>query len=411
MGARACARLRPALVALVLASPPAAGADDALVLRRAAEHLMASQLPSGLFAYDFDVAAAEPTGAENLVRQAGALAALGDYRVETGDARVEGALRTGLDALAARSLRTGRGRAQALLERLGAFDGESPRRERVLGALGLLHRPDGDGLLVAEGGARAATSGATALALVAELAYRQATGDERFAPARAAWARGLRALQVRGSGIRRHPLTLRRSPYFEGEAWLAFARLHAALPGDAEALAALRALEGALMRRYGEEPSKSFYHWGARASAERYRATREVAFADFAARQTQWALAALPAAQLRRGNPCWLVEGLAAAYPTFAEEPAHAALAARVRERVAAELERIRTLQIQPGQDELPLAAGGLLVAPVLRDHAGAFLAGSYRAYLRVDLTQHCISALLLARGSGLAEAEPAGGL
>jgi hypothetical protein len=405
VGARACARGRPALLAaLALAAAPAARADDTESLRRAADHLVGVQLRSGLFAYDLDVASAEPTGRENLVRQAGALAALGESLALAGDARVEGALRAGLEALAARSLPVGRGRVQGLLEGLGAFDGESPRRERALRALGVLHRPEGDGLLVAaDGSYRRATAGATALALLAELAYRRATGDERFAGVRAAWARGLRALHVRGSGVREHPLTLRRSPYFEGETWLAFARLHADLPEDAENLAALRSLETVLMRRYRERPSKSFYHWGARASAERYRGSGEARFSDFAAQQAGWALAALPPTELRHGNSCWLVEGLAAAYPTFAERPELAALASRVRERVTAELERIRALQIQPGQDRVALAAGGELFAPVLRAHAGAYLAGPYRAYLRIDFTQHCISALLAARASGLA--------
>jgi hypothetical protein len=408
--ARASARWRPALLAAFALAAAPARADDTETLRLAAEHLVVSQLRSGLFTYDFDVASAEPTGQDNVVRQAGALSALGDYVTEARHPQVEAALRAGLEALAGRSLPTGRRRMQSLLERLGLFGGGSRRRERALGALGLLQRPDGDGLLVAENGGEA-PAGATALALIAELGYRRATGDERFAAVREAWKRGLLALHVRGSGIRAHPRTLRRSAYYEGEAWLAFARLHSALPEDAQVADALRALEPVLMERYGESPTKSFYHWGARASAERYRSSGDVRFVDFAARQARWALAALPPARFRHGNPCWLVEGLASAHPLLVERPADAALAELVRERVAAELERSRALQIRRDQDRLPLAKGGVLIAPVLRDHAGAFRAGRYSPYLRIDLTQHCIAALLAARASGLSPREPAAGL
>jgi hypothetical protein len=386
VGGRSLPPRRAALAALLLATVAPARADDAERLRRAADHLIASQRESGLFAYDFDVASAEPSGRDNLVRQAGALAALGEYAADTGDRRALPALRAGLDALAARSLRIRPGRLDA-----------------ALAALGL--RPRGATRLVAEGGRPdGAPAGATALALVAALEHRRASADARYAALAAAWARGLRALRVRG-GIREHPGSRQRSPYFDGEAWLALALLDARAPGEADGGETLRELERQLMEHYGREPSVSFYHWGAMASAERYRATADPAFVEFAAGQARFALAALPPSAVRRHNACYLVEGLAPNHALVAARPEHAALAEQIRGRVAAELARARALQLEPGQERMTLAEGGWLVAPVLRQHAGAFLAGPHRPYLRIDYTQHCLSALLKARRYGLSGA------
>jgi hypothetical protein len=50
----------------------------------------------------------------------------------------------------------------------------------------------------------------------------------------------------------------------------------------------------------------------------------------------------------------------------------------------------------------MALGGRGELRAPSLADSAGAFLAGRYRAFTRIDLTQHCISAFLIAKRHGL---------
>jgi hypothetical protein len=382
------------------------GVSDAERVRRAIDYTVASQRPTGLFRYDFDVAAAEPTGQDNLVRQAGTLFALAEFVREERDPRVEAALRTALESMGALSLPIGRSTAQQLLEAAGVFRFRYGRVERQLDRLGFLYAPEGEGLVVATGGDYdQALVGTTALSLVAALEYERATGDERFARLRDGWTEGLLALQLPGSaGVRMRPTTLETSPYFDGETWLAFAIHRDAFPDAPEVGEALAALEQGLMERFASAPVSEFFHWGAMASAQRHRTTGERRFAEFAAQQAGWFLTAVPWERGRHQSTCSQIEGLASVAAVLAELPEHESLLRRVRERALRELERNRRLQIDPGQDRVVLAAGGLLLAPLLADHAGAFLAGPTRAYIRTDLNQHCISAFLKARRVGLAD-------
>lgn len=406
--ARRLAAAGIALAALALLAPAgraAAPAPDAI--SRAAAALMAAQLPSGLFEYDFDFMEGKPSGEDNLVRQAGALFALGEYLVDTGDPHAAAALRAGLDAMVERSLPIGRSRAQRVLESLGLFSttfGQGTL-ERLYGRLGLLYDSAGEGRLVAKGkdyeGVRSAT---TALALVAELAYFRTTQDPRFAASRRAWVRGLLALQVPRRGIRAVPTRLDESPYDNGEAWLALAAYHEAVPEDAEAARALVSLEDYLIALYGARPDGAFYHWGALASLPRFRSTGDPRFARFAADQARWALASYSPEKMAGLNTCSLVEGLAAAAAALIPTGGEPELTGRLRERVHLELERNRPLQIRPGQERMEGGEGAVLRAPALSRYAGAFRTGAHKAYTRTDYTQHCLSALLLTRRAGLEE-------
>jgi hypothetical protein len=406
------ARAALSLAVALGAAPARAQVDDAERVRRAVDYTVASQRPTGLFRYDFDVPSAEPSGGDNQVRQAGTLFVLGEYLLERRDPRVEATLRTGLEAMAGLSVPIGRGAAQQALEAVGAFRLRYGRFERQLGRLGLLYAPEGPGRVVTEGGDYdKALTGTTALALLAALEYEQATQDARFAGVRDGWTRGLLALVLpSGEGVRMRPTTLETSPYFDGETWLAFAAHRAAFPDDPDVEPVLRRLEDSLMEQFGAAPVSQFFHWGAMASAQRYETTREARFADFAARQAAWFLAAVPWERGRLHSTCSQIEGLASVAAAIADRPEHAELLARVRERTVRELERNRRLQIEPGQERLPLGGGGTLLAPVLAEHAGAFLAGPYRAYIRTDLNQHCISGFLKARRVGLADVTVASG-
>lgn len=75
----------------------------------------------------------------------------------------------------------------------------------------------------ADGRYSGAWAGATALALLAELAYSQASGDDRFADLRSAWLEGLLALRIPGGGFRELPTSIAAADYLNGEAWLALA--------------------------------------------------------------------------------------------------------------------------------------------------------------------------------------------
>jgi hypothetical protein len=393
-----------AALALLVAVPSAA--DDAERSRRAAEHLLAMQLPNGLFRYDFDFLDGAPSGKDNVVRQAGALFALGEYLIETGDPRVAAALRAGLARLDALSLPLGKGELQSTLEALGLYATQSWNLQLALDRWGLLYRPEGEARVVAEpdGGYPTALSGGTALALLSELELRAATGDERFARARRAWLQGLLTLAVPGRGLRERPGALSESPYVNGEAWLALAAYCEAFPDDETAAAALRDLEEYLLDRYGEQPDRLFYHWGAMAAAARHRATGDPRFETFAARQSAWFLDQLASEEQDGGNTCATVEGLASALAVLGTAPEHAELAGRLREQVAAELAHDRTLQIREGQERLEVGGGAVLFAPRLADYGGAFLLGSFDPYTRIDLTQHCLSGLLKARRVGVTD-------
>jgi len=402
--------LRKVLTAIAasIACLPAGAAragDDTERIRRAVDHTLSTQLPNGLFEYDFDFLAGESTGEDNIVRQAGTLFALGEYLVDVDDARVVPVMRAGLEALAERSLPLGRGSIQAILEWTGIFSIESGRLERALRWGGLLYDPGGDGRVVSGDDAYDnALTGATALALIAELHYQRATGDDRYRDLRESWLRGLLALHVSGRGVRAHPATLFENPYVNGEAWVTLAYYHELFPEDERVARALDDLESYVMDRYGREPDRNFYHWGAIAGAIRFRSGGDEHLSDFAAQQAETMLETAPPEKTRKQTTCSLIEGLAASIAVLRSSAERGALVSRMRERVGIELARNRALQIRPGQDRWELGGGALLKAPALGGYAGAFVAGPYRIYTRTDITQHCISALLKVRRLGAEE-------
>jgi hypothetical protein len=361
---------------------------------RAATYTLSTQRADGLFLYDFDFLAGAPTGKDNIVRQAGTLFALGEYLLDSGDERVAPAMERGFEALWSRSLPTGKGRAQRILERLGVFAFPSWRLSQWLDRWGLLHWPQGDGRLIADDGRyETAWSGATALALVAELHYFRATGDDRFSEQREAWLRGLLSLYVPRRGVRSHPTTLDEATYFNGEAWLALGYYTETFPEATEVRSVLSRFEDYLLERYDRDREVFFYHWAGMATAVRYRHSEDPRLADFIAEQSAWFLDERPLDEAATDTTCSAVEGLASAAETLKASGGYDAILQQIRRRISVELSRNRTLQIEPGQDRIELPFGGRLTTPTLSEHAGAFRSGLYRAYTRTDLTQHCISA------------------
>ena len=410
LGLRSPARIGAALASiwlLVLPGVAAAGEDDER-LRRAVAHVLSTQLPNGLFRYDFDFLEAEPSGEDNIVRQAGTVFALGEYLRDTGDSAVVAPLRAAFDALAKRSLPLGRGRVQSALESAGVFSIVSERLARQLERAGVLFDPTGDGRVVSgDDSYPGAHTGATALALLGELEYFRATHDDRYRALRESWLRGLLALHVPGGGVREHPATLAQGPYIDGEAWLALAHYHETFPDEPGAAQALRELEDHVIERYSATPDRAFFQWGAMAAAARLSTGDATRLAEFAAVQAEFILDAAPPDESRTYSTCGLLEGLASAVAVVGSRPGRDALLVRLRERVASELDHNRALQIEARQVRLPLGAGGMLTAPTLAQNHGAFLAGPHRPYTRTDVTQHCISALLKARRYGLDGAGP----
>ena len=355
---RVTRRTGPARFAMVLTAAIlqgcAAGGGGGTAMTRAAEFMISVQQPDGLFAYEFDLSQGVWTGRDNVVRQAGAAYGLAEYFAHTRDRRAAAAVR--------RSLR-------ALSDRSRAFE---------------------DGYLLApRGRADSGNAGATALALLAELHYYRASGDGRFEASRAAWTRGLAALHVPGRGFRKSAGASEESPYYNGEAWLALAYRQATEPDPALARR-LEDIDGYMIATYGRTPHIGFFHWGAMAARVRHEDTGDPRFVDFAAGQSLAFVDDLRPAVRAGVNSCYAVEGLVAAREVIAADGARADLRARLATRIDAEMAKNLRLQVGPAQ--LATNVGFLRAIGELN---GAFAAGQRRKTLRIDHTQHCLSALV----------------
>lgn len=390
---------------------PATAPDDAARMALAAEQLARTQLPSGLFPYDYDFAtgAAEnmddPTG-PNIVRQTDASFALSEYLVTVDGQSPRKTIAGALRAFEARSLPIGKGIVQTALEHVGVYNRWRywMSWRKPLNSLGLLYSPRGDGAVVsANRSYERAWTGATALALIVELKYRAVTGDERFAKTRARWLRGLLALHVPGRGFREAPHYLTESAYVNGESWLALAEYARAFPGDRQVSRLLPALDDYFVARYGPTPLQMFYHWGTMAAAVRAETTHDPRFVKFIRRQTAWMISTQKALLEGPGNSCASIEGLATAYGVLrrygdAADP----LLGTLRQRITVMMRHNRALQLLPGMSRIRLADGSSVSSPRLKDFAGAFLLATTSSKTQIDMTGHCLSALIRMQQAGL---------
>jgi len=185
---------------------------------------LATQRPTGFLPYGFRLLAdeaSEPTSMSgaNLTRQAVAAATLADYFASTQDARAAPAIRRQLGAFERHSLPIGKSGLQVLVEATGVLSLPFGRY-KLLAALqrfGLLYQPAGPGkVLSPRADYREAYTGALALALLAEVRYATASGDDRYADLRRAWLEGLMALRIPGDGFRLLPDVIDATPYFDG---------------------------------------------------------------------------------------------------------------------------------------------------------------------------------------------------
>ena len=228
--------------------------DDSIAL--ASRHLLDAQLAGGLFDYDFDFLLARASGKANIVRQAGTTYALGETFSHSRDPALREPLARAVAALAAKSIAVTQGAAEK-------------------------------GNLISFNGKRSGIkSGATALALLAELYYFRTSGDGRFAHQRDAWLNGLLALHRPGAGFLRAPDAQEESHYYNGEIWLALAFYSATfeVPGLE---ARLKEVDDYMMAAYGRAPHIGFFHWGVMAAERRFRDTGRAQFQRFAESQAQ----------------------------------------------------------------------------------------------------------------------------
>jgi hypothetical protein len=386
--------------ALLPSGPSSARAEPSAPdrMRWAAIQLVQAQLPSGLLAYDFDFVIGAPTAEDNIVRQAGVLAYLAEYYALTHDARVRPAVERGLLALTRLSRPLGRGPAQSLIEASGILSVPVGRRTmyRAFDGLGLLYRSSGEAWVVTSGsGYGTAFTGATAMAVIAELHYSRASASTRFRPSRIAWIKGLQALRLASGGFRTSAAEIETSPFADGQAWLALALYRHLHPGDETIRSELETLDADLMRSYGHGLAVEFYQWGAMAAAVRFDTTSDARFLDFIAGQTDAYLETEPSEEARLLNSCAGVEGLATAAGILAGRSGYESLVPRIEQTIRREMDMNRKLQILPRSRAVKLSADVWLTSGALGRFEGAFLGGGRNLYTRIDHTAHCLSALM----------------
>lgn len=387
------------------ASPPT---TTAAMMRLAAGQLVQAQRDDGLVPYGFDFLADQPiepdrVSAYNFVRQSYTAFVLAQYYALSRDPGVLSAVRRALDMLARHGLPIGKSTAQTWLERLHVLSLPFARwkLQDTLARAGWLYAPAGESRVPGpDGDYRNALTGNVALALLAELAYEQATGDARHASDRDAWRDGILALHIPGGGFRRAPVTIDDDAYVNGQGWLALTAYDARHPGNANVAAALSDLDDALPTRYGREPSPDFFHWGGIAAAHRYRATRDPRLLAFLRAQSHLFLERFSRRLQPEDNACADMETVAAVREVLAPLPPEHELVARLDGWLDRESAKLPSLQIRRGQTDVVLGGDARLHAPHLADYAGAFVAGLYDPVTRIDITAHCLSAMQLARGS-----------
>jgi hypothetical protein len=388
----------------------ASSSDYSTSVRLAMDRWLTDQKPSGFFPYGFDFLKdheSEPDtmSAANLTRQAGAAATLADYYALTGDQRTRSAIVKLLTAFGRHSLPIGKSPSQALVEesRLLSIPFGRYKLRNALERFGLLFGKSGPGrVLSPTSDYGKAYTGATALALLTELRYAQASRDDSYAGLRNAWLQGLMALWVPGEGFRQYPTSVDTTPFFDGEAWRALAEYHRAYPHDRRVNDLLPKVDAALMKSYGGEFKLAFFHWGAMAAAARYADTRDPKFLAFVRAQTRAFLYQRKDSADNDNNCAW-VEGLADALGALLSAgEGDSELAGRARAWVAAEMHKTQQLQIQPKQQDI-VFSNARIFAPRMQHYAGCFRSGIYAASTQVDFTGHCVSAMLkLQRNAGI---------
>ena len=395
---------------LGLTATGGAVADDFDQMQLAAHQLAGAQLSSGLLDFDIDFLAGQGVGNGDtdiertafIARQADAAYVLAKYLAWSKDTSVSASVQRLIAALGSLSLPVGKSATQRWLESthiLSTLIGRY-RLRAILERLGWLYLPTGDGRLVSyKGGYGTAWAGGTALALVAELEYFRATSDNRFAELRSSWLEGLRTLHVPGRGFREYPGSIEEQAYANGETWLALATYAALFPTDEATRALLSRYDDYVMGKYSAEPDRQFYSWGTMAAAQRLAITFDSKFAEFITAQAKHFVdQELPAVQ-RRENTCALVEGLAAAAAVLAKHGGDRALLHRLTTHIDREMTKNQALQIPTGTIQLDYSGGTFFRSTRLAEFAGAYLTGGGNLYARIDITAHCLSALMEMQG------------
>lgn len=332
---------------------------SALDVDAAAAYLGRAQKEDGFFLYEMQLVPTRLSKRDNIVRQAGAAFGLGQYvKVFPERKQAISVLKKAIQGLAKNSMPFESGRLVHKFQK---------------------NRP----------------AGASALALLAALYHDMGTKSKTFTSEIQGWRDGLLALQKENGGIKRDPNTDEESPYYNGETWLALTEYLNYDPNNRAVKAAVEKLEKYLLKKHTDSPTVQIFHWAMQAAAKRYQQTKNPNLRDFMIHQIKWLFEKRYPKHRPHMNGCFVAEGLVPVYKTLDEDPLFAVHAEKVRQRVVDVMNDVADLQIKEGQQQLAFDAGVTLNVPYLPDYAGAFIAGKHRPTIRVDFTQHCLSAML----------------
>jgi hypothetical protein len=166
------------------------------------------------------------------------------------------------------------------------------------------------------------------------------------------------------------------------------------------AASALADTDADLLGSHGSDFRLDFFHWGTMAASARYRDMRDPRFLQFVT--AQMSAFRERKAKADNDNDCALVEGAADGLAALIDAGAGAGdLANRARAWISREMDKAERLQIGPGQRGLDFA-NARVIAPRMSDSADDFLAGTYLPKTQVDLSAHCVSAMVKIRRNAL---------
>lgn len=349
--------------------------DESLALGR--RFLLASQLPSGLFRYRVDLVSGETLPEQSAVRQAGALWGLALVHQDQPSDETRAAVLRGLAYFATHSHCSDAG--ARWLQFPGLDDGDT-------GAIALVTLTLIDFLRVEPAAAHAAQRQHLAEYLQFLVSLERSSGGQFF--------RRYRARSGEGWG--------RPSPYYDGEVLLALVKAARYLAHDELRPIALRAGDAmfeawaskSLQDRSDDPLTKGFFQWGCMAYAEIHGAAWPggESAANRARGLAHWMIDVHRPFE-RRGNTGYAMEGVISAY-AVAEATGDRVAQAKFRDVAEKVLARLVTWQVGHSQANLFLQS---LAAPDPQ-FVGGVLGASDNPRLRIDITQHQMHAVILAR-------------
>ncbi len=376
------------LVAAIALWPAVAGSQDRVTspstlspellresLSRGHSFLLQSQREAGDFRYHVNFLTGQTAPEQNAVRQAGALWGLAllhrEYRTEDSRKAIQ--------------------RGIAFFARHSALTGSGGRFLRFPGTT------EGD-------------SGAVALVTLAQLEFLAVEPPDSSAELRrqlTEYVVFLKSLQRSDYCFYRQYLLSsgegwgQPSPYFDGEILLALSRA-AALLNDSDLVSDSLRSADAMFERYTRRPTteqvddddaKGFFQWGCLACSELFELDRENPrqHAERAIRLSHWMIDVHKISQRRR-NTAYALEGILAAWQ-LANQIGDETSARQFRAVIEHDLKRLTTWQV-----------GGPIPCAYLQQIAsfdpsciGGVLSADQNPWLRIDVTQHQMHAVILA--------------